>query len=437
VNKQRADISQIQAYLNGKLDAKAMHRLEREAQDDPFLMDAIEGYQTAGQDQQDNLTHLSHRLNLRVNKKERRIIPWITIAIAAGVIGFMVVIGLFNSKQTTTTEQQTTALNKQQPATPVTADTARNTPPVTAQPEPQIAYEVPASQVPQRKKSPVIAAVKKPVKSNYDTAAEPTKQMDLAEVMMSANTGANKDSSSFDDRVMNLLAKKKDSTDMPQEVAIATRALSQTLNGKAKGVIVNERQGKRESENAYYLGTINPALKPGQLVLPGSAVTNRADDAPKVNTDVKAAARGAAGLDDKIDVKGNAILGYFKPVTDSIKLNNSSLNEVVIVSPEAAAGINKATSLGARPRIGWSYFKRYLKKSAVLPAGAKAGTVKLNFTVNANGSITDIKILKSLSPVADEQAVSIIRNGPHWIGNANEKAEVVTMDVVFEVGNKE
>ena len=42
------DILQIRKYLNGELDAAAMHELERRALDDPFLADAIEGFEHAG-----------------------------------------------------------------------------------------------------------------------------------------------------------------------------------------------------------------------------------------------------------------------------------------------------------------------------------------------------------------------------------------------------
>jgi hypothetical protein len=69
VDKSRANILQIQKYLNGELDAKAMHRLEREAQDDPFLMDALEGYQGSTGNQQTNLDLLAGQLNARVIKK--------------------------------------------------------------------------------------------------------------------------------------------------------------------------------------------------------------------------------------------------------------------------------------------------------------------------------------------------------------------------------
>ena len=43
------DILQIRKYLNGELNTRAMHELERRALDDPFLADSLEGFeQTPG-----------------------------------------------------------------------------------------------------------------------------------------------------------------------------------------------------------------------------------------------------------------------------------------------------------------------------------------------------------------------------------------------------
>lgn len=78
------NISQITDYLKGKLDARAMYKLERNAQDDPFLMDAVEGFETIGQDQGANLLELQTRLAERVaDKKDRSILLWRILPIAA------------------------------------------------------------------------------------------------------------------------------------------------------------------------------------------------------------------------------------------------------------------------------------------------------------------------------------------------------------------
>ena len=83
----KADIQQIQKYLNGELDAKAMHALEKQAQSDPFLMDAIEGYQNTGASQQANFADIKARLAGRMEQPQKRpVLLWRSLTIAASVI---------------------------------------------------------------------------------------------------------------------------------------------------------------------------------------------------------------------------------------------------------------------------------------------------------------------------------------------------------------
>lgn len=80
------DISLIDKYLKGELDEKSMHQLERRAQADPFLMDAMEGYEKIGDNQQKGLNELYSRLNQRISKKENKIITLKFMSIAASVL---------------------------------------------------------------------------------------------------------------------------------------------------------------------------------------------------------------------------------------------------------------------------------------------------------------------------------------------------------------
>lgn len=60
----------IRQYLEGKLDGKTMHALEKQALDDPFLADALEGYVQYPADQQFALSDLQRRLQQRVAAEE-------------------------------------------------------------------------------------------------------------------------------------------------------------------------------------------------------------------------------------------------------------------------------------------------------------------------------------------------------------------------------
>lgn len=60
------DIFTIEQYLAGKLDAKDMYRLERDALKDPMLQDAIDGFETSNTIPHKRLSLLQQRLHTRV-----------------------------------------------------------------------------------------------------------------------------------------------------------------------------------------------------------------------------------------------------------------------------------------------------------------------------------------------------------------------------------
>jgi TonB family protein len=447
VENKRTDISQIQKYLNGELDAKAMHRLEREAQDDPFLMDALEGYTQSG-NQQAGLADLSARLNNRVDNKVKRLIPWTAISIAAGVVGFMIVVGLFYKNGNVGKPPQTAQLQQVKP----NADSVKTLSEVPVINQKQaLAILKPASTPVVHAPERVLFAKRTQSKYKQDSAglASSFKGADQNTVGYS-NAAPRKDSVPLDEMVMGYIAREKDSTSFPETVAVSKLASSRSLNVKARGVTITERPGIRQENNAYVLGELAtkvPAAKP----LTG-VVVSRADGLPLPGVSVKVVGKTTATQTDVngkfalpgVDNKETLAFSYIgfntkelnTKAKDSLKVeldvNASSLNEVVVVSPNKyKAG---EASAKAHPRDGWSSYQNYLKQNALLPAGSKTGTVKLKFTVNANGNIENIVVIKSLSPVANEQAIAIVRNGPQWIGNTNSKPEVVTLQVKFEHG---
>jgi TonB family protein len=70
-------------------------------------------------------------------------------------------------------------------------------------------------------------------------------------------------------------------------------------------------------------------------------------------------------------------------------------------------------------RGGSEAFYNYLAKNIRYPKDSKnkriEGKVYLSFVVDLNGKLTDIKILKGVSPDIDEEAIRLIKNSPSWI----------------------
>jgi hypothetical protein len=429
VDNKQTNIAQIQKYLKGELDAKAMHQLEREAQHDPFLMDALEGYTLSGKDQQGNLNNVAERLNERISRKEGRVIPWRTFAIAATILGFMVVVGLLIKNKEPQLAPQTAQLQPAKSKDTVSIQ-RENIAPVIEGKRSLQAVVKPDQEVIQ----PPLASrsSKQRAAANNTIAAVPAAVPSVAEAQ------ADKEPVALEDRVMDVIAKQSDDTASPPAyVAVKKPALNQTsLAGKAKGVTTTPNPGKPDYNSTYYKPATDVQRLAGQVV-------SRTDGSPLPGVTVQVVGKAVGTQTDANGkfvlpgVKESETLAFGYVGFDSKKLrvnpqdslkveldqSSSSLSEVVVTRSNTPAK--------AHPRNGWETFKKYLQQGAVLPAGAKAGKVNLTFTVNTDGSVSNIKVVKNLSPVADLQAINLIRNGPAWVANTNGKPEKVSLQIKF------
>jgi TonB family protein len=412
-----------------------MHRLEREAQDDPFLMDALEGYGHTKGDQQDNLAALQQQLQDRTAAKTRRMIPWTVIATAASVIGFAVIIGvLHKGNQSQPKESAKVAMT--QPAKIATPDTAailenkKAVPAILDTPQINMAYNQPK---PVKKFAPVIRADRDKYNALV-TADEADKKSAYGFKSLPDSSSATEDKI-----IMGYMAAKRQDTILGGgTVATTNNAAALTaLNSNVKGTSKTIRPGK--PSDAYTLST---AGIPANIV--SGVVLSRLDGLPLPGASVKVVGKSIGTQTDangkftlqnvkKDEALAIGFIGYNSKTldlkgTDSLKIeldeSASSLSEVVVTQ------VKKAKAAKARPHAGWDALKKYLKEGAVSTDG-KEGTVELAFTVNANGSIANINVTKSLSPAADAKATSLIKDGPTWSGNTNGKPEEVKVKVEF------
>lgn len=89
-----------------------------------------------------------------------------------------------------------------------------------------------------------------------------------------------------------------------------------------------------------------------------------------------------------------------------------------------------------QPVGGNGNFKDHVKENIKYPASGLEdnikGTVKLKFTVERNGSISNIEVLKSLSKDFDEEAIRLVKSGPTW-EPAKENDATVAKEVKVKI----
>jgi len=115
----------IHQYLSGELDDKAMHALERQALDDPFLADALEGYAAHGPDQSAQLADLENRLEQRVNRDKGKVrIMYYRWASAAAILLILGLSFIWINHQELTHRRDIAKVSTTEQATPRTQDSA-------------------------------------------------------------------------------------------------------------------------------------------------------------------------------------------------------------------------------------------------------------------------------------------------------------------------
>ncbi|HEY4324619.1 MAG TPA: carboxypeptidase-like regulatory domain-containing protein [Mucilaginibacter sp.] len=434
MNKRRIDISLIDKYLKGELDEKSMHQLERRAQDDPFLMDAMEGYEKAGANQHKELNELYDRLHERIAKKKNRIITLKFMSIAASVLIVLSAGGLllYNNYHSGNFPKQAQVIKT--PAKIISPDTVtpvadamvtNNTlQPSLSKAKPQEQYIANEKAITPRS---VVAPDSRIASQGKDSALKDTTPLD--EVVVVGYTAQ----------------RKKDVTAAvaavtPQNIkTYKTDSTTRSLQGQAAGVRVTN------SGSPGQIALSKNIIK-GRVVdkTDGSAIPGATVKIAGTHTATQTDANGAFSLKAKKS-KTSLVINYIGYQTLKINANNpdstktielepsnNTLSEVVVTdyTSKNKDAVDDVTVV-AHPKNSWKTFNKYLKENAVSPDG-KTGVVKLSFEVDHDGTLGEIKVIKGLSQPTDQKAIDLIKKGSDWIGNANGLPEKITIRVKFE-----
>lgn len=409
-----ADILQVEKYLAGELDARAMHELERKALADPFLYDALEGHGKAGMTNA-NMDELNFRLQQRIAPPKVRKLNFTVLAMAASVLVVLTLGGIWILNENTSEKNSLTLADK----TSVTPSPLTNKPEILINKDSLLAMNQP------------IATLSRP-----QSHRQVSKQTDLTEPSLARINDAplafkietdegnhspapatdHRDSVPLDELLVMGMAKAKGKD---------IQAVNSNVTGRLAGVIA-----RQSPENKMISGKV--VSEQDGTPLPGVSV--RVSGNPVI---IQTDANGAFEI--PADSAANLKLNYIGFNSRSLKLQpgtspsiismepaNSSLNEVVVVG----YGASKKRKLEAQPSGGWERYQQYLNASAVSPDG-KEVTVLVNFTVGFDGSLNDFETNARKDNPLQQKAIDLIENGPRWFGNSNGKAQKVTVKIKF------
>lgn len=420
-------------YKNGQLTAGEMHALEKKALSDPFLADALEGLDTISSE---NLTKDITDLNQKILKPKTILFtPW---RIAAGVILIAASIIVFYQLPK---EPKTIALQKEKPSAPAKGPNEDSI--AEAQKEKAFQAEKVASEKAEQKAKGLIA----------DREKEKHKQAELDKNAVATNTAPKteiakpleeKQVEVADAEISSAPEKKSEEIKTePKEapVSIAMQPVQQELvkdeDSKKEKASSRARKFAAKSEVASGVAVGASAANPKRIT---GKVTSADDGSPLpgVNVIVAGTTQGTVtdtqgnfslqsssenqklvfsfiGLEaQEIDIEGK------DRVDVSLKTDASQLSEVVVTGYSVAKRDDDAEPdvKSASPVGGMRAYNKYLDASVRYPQQALEnnikGKVKVEFSVKADGSLDDYKVVKSLGYGCDEEVIRLIKEGPRW-----------------------
>lgn len=129
------------------------------------------------------------------------------------------------------------------------------------------------------------------------------------------------------------------------------------------------------------------------------------------------------------------------PASDSLtKESDTMFDEVIVVGSGRTNKKNvKSRTISAgraektvTPGNGWDEFQRYVEDSTNISTtdSVFTGEEHLSFTIGDDGLPESIKILRSISPSHDKEAIRLLQNGPSWKVAKGRKREV-RLKIIF------
>lgn len=358
-------------YIRGLRKGKEAHRLEKEAMQDPFLADAMDGYGSIGESQEKQIELLRKRVTVRATRKKNDAMKW--SAAACLLIGLC--IGTYFLVQEDRLPENTlVAFEQTVPMVPG---------PELAIPKPTI----PEPAVPSADKS-ATPAVTEPTVPPAAKPAVPS-VIDTKSGLMAATTVTK------EVVIVNYLPVKATS-DSVQD--------TREVHGK-----VTDKYGD--------------PLVGASIAVKGTSLTTLSDLDGKFKLTMDGGKELVVNYIGYEPMTFSADSG--KKLLIAMNENRQMLEEVVVVGygAQRKKNITGATSVlrttgKAQPIAGWKPFRKYLKDSLRRPTNIECtqvkGKVTLTFRINSKGRPESIIVKKSLCPLADEEAARLIKEGPDW-----------------------
>ena len=419
MNNDWLDIDVLEDYLDGKLDAKAMHFVERQALEDPFVAEALEGLKQSPKRKQ-TLSILQKQLYDRISQKPVKRKLWgittqrLSIA-ATATVAFIAVSILFFMRETNRRNAELAA--HKQGGVMVQLDSTTSI--ASVQPKPK---EDTVTQ-----NSTKAALIDKAITAaKTGDLAKNTKVKPVLERAAQQMAEAKAAKIATDNSRAKAMSPVGFGNYRPSPVTISEVVVAQApAIGSSKiafsGNVVDQSNGQPVQGAVVKLAgskNVTATDAKGYFYLP--ADSNAKDKDLLINA-IGFKELPVAGLQDPNAIKnalsGNKSLNEIALITGSNghKKENIAAPKITLHAEQNLDG-KSADDITKPIPVSTINYSQYLENNNKLynPKGPEQFVI-LSFKVKSNGRPTNISVIKSLNKKADAEAKRLIQEGPDWV----------------------
>ena len=401
-------------YIRGLRKGKEAHRLEKESMQDPFLADAMDGYNQVEGNHEQRIEKLRMQVSAHsAKKKNTYAITW-SIA-ACLIIGFGISSYFLFLKKSMTDEvfiaEESVSTKLAEPAAPPTPAIPA-TPTVPATPQKEIALATTKVKTDSTPVSEITArqANKKDMIARIQATSQPQQGVLVATVPVMEEVS--EETAALQEVVATMDTFESES-DKKMKLAKVATILPQ--NNMIKGRVTNEKGEPLIGASVTYKGTNIGTI----TNMNGEFSLVKKDDKKRLTAEYI----GYDPVEIRVDTSRTMLI--------AMNENKQTLNEVVVVGYGAKKN-KKSTTLGSvvkveeqaekeitpQPVIGKRSYQKYLKENLVRPTDDNCkdikGEVVLSFFVDEEGKPQNITVIHGLCEFADKEAIRLVKEGPKW-----------------------
>ncbi|MFP5079080.1 carboxypeptidase-like regulatory domain-containing protein [Pedobacter sp. JCM 36344] len=418
MNNDWLNIDVLEDYLDGKLDAKTMNRVEREALEDPFVAEALTGLSASPKRSLESISLLQKQLRDRINQhqiiKKQSVITWQRLSIGSAAAVLFITVGIvywmnqvnYDKALNSSKKVEVSIAPKKDQDSGLSKAVMREV------------FSLPKEEaIAQTRKAKVVLSAPDATASQSSVAVP--KQTDVEEKIASRRASA-----IFSSAVVMKTSQRSD--------IVSGKVVDEATGSPMIGAYVSARDSKgllkvvaSVDANGLFSFKKDDSIVDSTIIISSVSYDTQVLRI-KSNQPLTIALKETSNiLNEEVVIRGYVNRTKEQTTGSSYIVSGKEVVDVPVGNVEQllqgkVAGLNIQNNSGApsksHPIEGWDHYFMYLNNNNKFKGQPRVGkSVELSFIIDTAGLAQNIKVVSGISSKYDKEAIRLMKEGPRWL----------------------